>query len=80
MENGKHIKVYIAGDSTVQTYNENCSPQAGWGQFISNYFIKNVQCINHAIAARSSKSFIKERRLDSTRECCSRYFFTSKFF
>jgi len=27
------ITIYIAGDSTVQTYNASYAPQAGWGQF-----------------------------------------------
>jgi len=65
MANNKRIKVYIVGDSTVQTYDKSCSPQAGWGQFISDYFAENVGFINHAMAGRSSKSFINEGRLDS---------------
>lgn len=65
MDKGEIIKVYIAGDSTVQTYDESCIPQAGWGQFIDSYFKTNIRFINHAIAGRSSKSFIREGRLDS---------------
>jgi lysophospholipase L1-like esterase len=65
MVNGRYIKVYIAGDSTVQTYNEKHLPQAGWGQFIAEHFTANVEFINHSIGGRSSKSFIKEGRLDS---------------
>jgi len=60
----RHIKVYIAGDSTVQTYDESYIQQAGWGQFISEYFTTNIEFINHAIGGRSSKSFIKEGRFD----------------
>lgn len=65
MKNNKHIKVYIAGDSTVQTYDESHKPQAGWGQFINKYFTEDVEFKNHAFAGRSSKSFINEGRLDS---------------
>lgn len=61
----KTIKIYIAGDSTVQTYNEESAPQAGWGQFIQNYFKDNVVFYNHAIGARSSKTFIQEGRLNN---------------
>lgn len=68
MNNEKHIKIYIAGDSTVQTYDKTCSPQAGWGQFIGSYFTKSVEFINRAFAGRSSKSFINEGRLDKILE------------
>ncbi|MDS0525658.1 rhamnogalacturonan acetylesterase [Clostridium sp. SHJSY1] len=65
MDNGKVIKVYIAGDSTVQTYDKSHIPQAGWGQFIDSYFKTNINFINHSMAGRSSKSFVKEGRLNS---------------
>lgn len=56
--------VYIAGDSTVQTYDPYWKPQAGWGQMISEFFSDKVTFKNHAIGGRSSKSFIFEGRLD----------------
>jgi lysophospholipase L1-like esterase len=58
------IKVFIAGDSTVQTFEEDARPIAGWGQFIGKFFTENVQFVNHAIAGRSSKTFAAEGRLD----------------
>src|SRR5699024_6911121 len=61
--NEKKIHVYLAGDSTVQTYHED-QDQAGWGQFIQHYFTDRVQVHNHAIGGRSSKTFIQEGRLD----------------
>jgi lysophospholipase L1-like esterase len=61
----KPIKIFIAGDSTVQTYDNSYAPQAGWGQFIADYFTENVQFYNHAIGGRSSKTFVEEGRLDS---------------
>jgi len=56
--------VYIAGDSTVQTYDPYWIPQAGWGQMIPDFFSEEVTFKNHAIGGRSSKSFIVEGRLD----------------
>lgn len=56
--------VYLAGDSTVQTYDPYWKPQAGWGQMIADFFSDEVTFKNHAIGGRSSKSFIFEGRLD----------------
>lgn len=57
--------VYIAGDSTVQSYKASAAPQQGWGYYIGNYFNSNVTVANHAIAGRSSKSFYDNGRLDT---------------
>ncbi|WP_305775691.1 fibronectin type III domain-containing protein [Pseudarthrobacter sp. NamE5] len=56
--------VYLAGDSTVQTYDPGFAPQAGWGQMIDRYFEGSVSFKNHAIGGRSSKNFITQGRLD----------------
>lgn len=79
--------LFIAGDSTVQSYTKNQYPQAGWGQMLYRFFkdcdnakvyvrpdacgehcvdyeLKDFRIENHAIAARSSKSFIEQGRLD----------------
>lgn len=57
--------VYIAGDSTVQTYDASAyAPQAGWGQMIDRFFADDVAFSNHAIGGRSSKNFITQGRLD----------------
>ncbi|MFT4156950.1 MAG: fibronectin type III domain-containing protein [Microbacterium sp.] len=57
--------VYIAGDSTVQTYDATAyAPQAGWGQMIDRFFADDVAFSNHAIGGRSSKNFITQGRLD----------------
>jgi len=55
--------VYIAGDSTVQSYRASYAPQQGWGYYLGNYFNENVTVSNHAIAGRSSKSFYDNGRL-----------------
>lgn len=62
---GVQPTVYMAGDSTVQTYDEYWKPQAGWGQMIDRYFTDDVAFDNHAIGGRSSKTFITEGRLDT---------------
>ncbi|WP_265446703.1 GDSL-type esterase/lipase family protein [Acetivibrio straminisolvens] len=59
------ITIYIASDSTAQSYGASYAPQAGWGQFLGQYFTSNVVIANRAIAGRSSKSFVDEGRLDS---------------
>lgn len=56
--------VYIAGDSTVQTYESSYSPLAGWGQMISTCFTSDVKFVNKAMGGRSSKNFVTEGRLD----------------
>ncbi len=56
--------VYIAGDSTVQTYAASAAPQQGWGQRIGEFFTSNVKFVNKSIGGRSSKSFVTEGRLD----------------
>lgn len=56
--------LYIASDSTVQTYKKENAPQTGWGQMLSDYFTKDIVIVNKAIGGRSSKSFIAEGRLD----------------
>lgn len=57
--------VYIASDSTVQTYDPYYKPQAGWGQMLERYFTDNVKIDNRAIGGRSSRSFVSEGRLDA---------------
>jgi lysophospholipase L1-like esterase len=56
--------IYLAGDSTVQTYGAGQAPQQGWGQRIQELFSDDVTFVNKAIGGRSSKSFIDEGRLE----------------
>lgn len=77
---GELPTVYIAGDSTVQTYDEYWRPEAGWGQMIPRYFSSDVTFKNHAIGGRSTKSFINEGRLDNIlREIKPNDFFLVQF-
>ncbi|MEV7424714.1 MULTISPECIES: rhamnogalacturonan acetylesterase [unclassified Streptomyces] len=55
--------LYIASDSTAQTYNSGYYPQAGWGQTLAPFFTSNITVANHAIGGRSSRSFIEQGRL-----------------
>lgn len=57
--------IYIAGDSTVQSYRASYAPQQGWGYYLQNYFADNVTVSNHAIAGRSSKSFYDQGRFQT---------------
>ncbi len=61
---GAKPTVYLAGDSTVQTYDSYYRPQAGWGQMIARYFTEDAVFVNKAIGGRSSKSFLVQGRLD----------------
>ncbi|MEH7495605.1 SGNH/GDSL hydrolase family protein [Neobacillus niacini] len=77
---GEIPTVYIAGDSTVQTYDEYWRPEAGWGQMIPRFFSSDVTFKNHAIGGRSTKSFINEGRLDNVlREIKPNDFFLVQF-
>lgn len=49
--------VWLAGDSTVQTYGKNRAPQQGWGAHLSSYLPQGNTVINRAISGRSAKSF-----------------------
>lgn len=57
--------IYIAGDSTVQTYNKSYAPQQGWGAFLGANLSDKITVSNQAIAGRSSKSFYDNGRLDT---------------
>ena len=58
---GQHT-LYIAGDSTVQSYRESYAPQQGWGYYMQSYFGSDITVANHSIAGRSSKKFYDEGR------------------
>lgn len=54
------MKIYIAGDSTAATKEKNKRPEAGWGEYIDEYFDNRVTIINCAKNGRSTKSFLQE--------------------
>jgi lysophospholipase L1-like esterase len=58
-------RIFIAGDSTAQTYNEKRDGLIkGWGQMLALFFNENVEVVNRAIGGRSTNSFIAEGRWD----------------
>lgn len=57
-------RVFIASDSTAQTYNASRYPQQGWGAMLPCAFDGQVTVENRAIGGRSTRSFINEGRLD----------------
>lgn len=77
-EKAEKPTIYIAGDSTAQTYNyETVYPQTGWGQMLGDYFTDEVKIENRAMAGRSSKSYDNDGRLDKilTEMCPGDYVF-----
>jgi len=58
-----NVTVFVAGDSTVQTYVNSTIHQGGWGQFFDPYFVAQVTVDNRAIGGRTSRRFIEEGRL-----------------
>lgn len=64
-EKGEKTTIYIAGDSTAQTYDyKKVYPQTGWGQALADYFTDEVVIENRSMAGRSSKSYNNDGRLD----------------
>ncbi|SDZ99238.1 Lysophospholipase L1 [Porphyromonadaceae bacterium KH3R12] len=62
---GNKTRIFIAGDSTAQTYNEKRDGLIkGWGQMLALYLNENVEVVNHAVGGRSTNSFIREGRWD----------------
>ena len=62
---GEHPTIYIAGDSTAQTYKyESVYPQTGWGQVFAEQFTDDVIVENRSMGGRSSKSYNNDGRLD----------------
>ncbi|MDO5398128.1 MAG: S-layer homology domain-containing protein [bacterium] len=64
-EKGEKPTIYIAGDSTAQTYDyAKTYPQTGWGQVFADYFTDDVIVENRSMGGRSSKSYDNDGRLD----------------
>ncbi|MCC8088505.1 MAG: rhamnogalacturonan acetylesterase [Rikenellaceae bacterium] len=60
----RKIKLFIAGDSTAQTYDPEQTLMRGWGQYIGDYLTEDIEVDNRAIGGRSTASFIREERWD----------------
>lgn len=73
--NMKTPTIYLAGDSTVKTY-EGGQYIAGWGQYLSLFFDEEIKVVNAAHGGRSSRSFINEGRLYNIDDPDFRYSFS----
>ncbi|SHE45017.1 rhamnogalacturonan acetylesterase [Dysgonomonas macrotermitis] len=59
----KPVTIFIAGDSTAQSYKEEKDGLIkGWGQMLPLFLDDNVKVVNHAMGGRSTKTFISEGR------------------
>lgn len=56
------MTIFICGDSTAASYTQDRAPMTGWGQILPEY-THGIPVRNHAMAGRSSKSFLYEGRL-----------------
>ncbi len=54
--------LYMAGDSTMQTYAKKVYPQEGWGQRMQALVKEGVKVHNKSIGGRSTKSFKDQGR------------------
>lgn len=61
------MTLYICGDSTAAAYASERAPLTGWGQVLPD-MLPGVEIANHAIAGRSTKSFLREGRLAAIEE------------
>ena len=57
--------IFMAGDSTMQTYRGNYAPQQGWGQRMQELVKDGVKVNNRSIGGRSTKSFKAEQRWEN---------------
>ncbi len=57
------LTVYLAGDSTVSTYDVLHAPQTGWGQVLAPYFKPLAKVSNQAIGGRTARRYIEEGHL-----------------
>ena len=56
------MNVFICGDSTAASYDPRETLMTGWGQVLGEY-LPRAHVVNHAMAGRSTKSFLAEGRL-----------------
>ena len=58
------MKIFFAGDSTMQFNDYSTYPQVGWPQVFPTFVKREIELVNVAKNGRSTKSFIDEMRLD----------------
>jgi len=57
------MNLFICGDSTAASYDLSQSLIAGWGMYLPDHLPASVHVQNHAMAGRSTKTFLEEGRL-----------------
>jgi len=57
------MRIFICGDSTAAAYDPSETLIAGWGQFLADYLPEGIRVMNHAMAGRSTRTFLEEGRL-----------------
>ena len=57
------MKIIICGDSTAASYDPKETLMTGWGQRLGEY-LSGAEVRNHAMAGRSTRTFLAEGRLD----------------
>lgn len=58
----KHIKIYLAGDSTMSIKDKKYYPETGWGMPFAGFWDSTVTVDNRAQNGRSTRSFMEEQR------------------
>ena len=58
------VTVYVVGDSTVSTYTNSSIHQAGWGQYLQDYFTTDAKIVNKAVGGMTARHFIEAGYLD----------------
>lgn len=61
------MRIIICGDSTAASYNPKETLMRGWGQELGQ-FLPGAEIKNHAMAGRSTRTFLGEGRLDRALE------------
>ncbi|MCH7397814.1 rhamnogalacturonan acetylesterase [Belliella sp. DSM 107340] len=69
-DSSEKTKIYLIGDSTVRNQSGSGGPgQWGWGTFLQDFFDSaKVEVHNHAMAGRSTRTFVKEGRWEKVME------------
>ncbi|MEU2023989.1 rhamnogalacturonan acetylesterase [Streptomyces sp. NPDC016469] len=59
----EHLRIFLAGDSSVTSRPLSMAPMTGWGQVLQ-VFVQDAEVVNAARAGASSRSFAERGRLD----------------
>lgn len=60
------MKILLAGDSTVASYEEPLKPLTGWGEVLTKLLAsEDIAVKNHAYAGRTTRTFMEEGRFEA---------------